>query len=302
MPSPNPGQGIPPRNTTEAHRRVAALVTCFNRKSKTLDCLNALSESTGLSDVSISAVIVDDASTDGTPQAIRQLFPWAQVIDGGGDLFWCRGMHRAFAEALQGDYDHYLWLNDDTNLFPDALARLLECEASLREQRGKPVIVVGSTVDATTGTLTFGGGVRVSLLRPMRFRCLVPRDVPLPCDSMNGNIVLVSRQSARLVGNLDPSFEHAMGDTDYALRACRAGIEVWAAPGVHGTCAHDPVDGTFHDASLPLRLRWKHVVGRKGLPWRSWLVLTRRHAGILWPLVFVWPYVSVLLGRYGKRG
>ena len=34
---------------------------------------------------------------------------------------------------------------------------------------------------------------------------------------------------------------------------------------------------------------------RKGLPWRSWLTLTRRHGGLFWPLHFASPYVKVML-------
>ena len=98
---------------------------------------------------------------------------------------------------------------------------------------------------------------------------------------MNGNIVLVPRDVAQVVGNLDPAFEHAMGDTDYALRARRLGIGVWVGPGVHGVCESNSSAGTFMDTSLSLRLRWKQMMSRKGLPWRSWMVLTRRHTGLL---------------------
>jgi hypothetical protein len=38
------------------------------------------------------------------------------------------------------------------------------------------------------------------------------------------------------------------------------------------------------------------MLGRKGLPWRSWWVLTRRHAGPFWPVFFLWPYVRVVVG------
>lgn len=34
---------------------------------------------------------------------------------------------------------------------------------------------------------------------------------------------------------------------------------------------------------------------RKGLPWRSWLIFTRRHTGVMWPLYFAWPYAKLLV-------
>jgi GT2 family glycosyltransferase len=92
-----------------------------------------------------------------------------------------------------------------------------------------------------------------------------------------------------------------MGDTDYALRARKLGIDVWVAPGVYGSCGDNPDTGTYLDSQLPLPQRWKLIMSRKGLPWRSWLVLTSRHMGPLWPLYFCWPYIKLILGTRFRR-
>ena len=281
--------------------RVAVLMTSFNRRKKTLESIGALFVAAEACGVQVEVFLVDDDSRDGTASSIERFFPDVKLIPGSGDLFWCRGMHKAFGVAQLADYDQYLWLNDDTVLFPDALDRLLACEAGLTVERNVPLIVVGSTVDESTGNLTYGGDIRVSKWRPLRFKRAAPDLAPVRCDSMNGNIVLVSRAAAARVGNLDPAFEHAMGDTDYALRAGKVGVEVWAAPGRHGICSHNPIEGTFVDGRASLRQRWKNVTSRKGLPWRSWLRMARRHGGVLWPLLFIWPYISVVIGRYGSK-
>ena len=282
--------------------RVTVLLTCFNRKQHTMDCFSRLAKNTDLDHVRVDAVLVDDGSTDGTAEAVRESFPWVQVVHDNGNLFWCRGMHRAFAIAQESDPDYFLWLNDDTTLRSDAIARLLACEATLRSANGKPVIVVGTTVDATTGAVTYGGERRAPGMKRSRFLRVLPSDVPQLCDSMNGNIVLISREAALIVGNVDPAFEHAMGDTDYALRARKLGVEVWLGPGLYGECGGNAQTGTYMDPAMPLARRWKQMMSRKGLPWRSWLVLTRRHMGPLWPLYFGWPYLSLLIGKYGRKG
>ena len=277
--------------------RLCALLTCFNRRDKTLACLRALAASTGLDDVRVQAVLVDDGSSDDTAQAVAAEFDWVRVVRVGATedaLFWCRGMHRAFAAALETGFDHYLWLNDDTMLAPDALARLLETARSLRRREGAAVMVVGSTVDAATGVVTYGGERRPSRWRPLRIERLQPRAEPQRCDSMTGNIVLIAADVALRVGNVDPVFEHSMGDTDYALRARGRGVQLWVDAGMHGTCSDNSPAGTWCDASQPLRARWRDMMTRKGLPWRSWLVLTRRHAGPLWPIHFASPYVKVI--------
>lgn len=278
-------------------------MTCFNRKSQTLACLEALFNNTAVrnGEVDIHVVVVDDGSTDGSSEAIVGAYPAVQVVRGDGNLYWCRGMHRAIEEAQKHPFDYLLWLNDDTLLFEDALARLLDCDATLLAKSVQPCLIVGSTQDKTSGILSYGGQVRSPGLRRTRFHLIENKgSQPVRCDTMTGNIVLVPAETYALVGNLDPTFEHAMGDTDYALRAGRLGVEVWAAPGVHGTCSDNPAENTFMDAKLPLGLRTRMMFGRKGLPWRSWLIFTRRHAGFFWPVYFLWPYVGLLIGRYNR--
>lgn len=298
LPTEHTGPGVP--------LRVCLLMTCFNRRDSTLACLQAVEASTGIGHVQLSVVLVDDGSTDGTAQAVRGAHPWVTVIGSEGDLYWCRGMHRAFAHALPFGYDHYIWLNDDTFPQPDALARLIACAHDLTQGRPQPVIVVGSVVHPITRQLTYGGERRISRLRPLSLRRVRPGDHLQPVDTMNGNLVLVNALAAAQVGNLDPGFEHAMGDIDYGFRARGAGVGVWLAPGTHGQCSLNGTRGTFQDTSLALGRRWQLMMARKGLPWRSWLRLTRRHAGLTWPLYFAWPYVR-LVGeaarlRQGREG
>ena len=131
-------------------------------------------------------------------------------------------MRQAFAAAIVGDYDHYLWLNDDVYLDDGALAVLLDTERRLC-QRGEAVIVVGSTRDPQTGELTYGGVVHPHRWRPLRSELVEPGDAPRPCDTMNGQVVLISRAVVQRIGNIDPAFVQQMGDFDYGLRARAAG-------------------------------------------------------------------------------
>lgn len=283
------------------NQRICILLTCFNRKEKTLACFAAIQANVLPSNIELTAVVVDDGSTDGTAEALTKKYPWARVERSTNNLYWCRGMHQAFEIAQQSSPDFYVWLNDDTMLRPDALTRLLAAEKELRAAHGEPVVMVGSTTDEHTGALTYGGCTRLSGLKRMRFALIQPTDEAQRCDAINGNLVLVSKEAAAVVGNLDPVFEHAMGDMDYALRANKLGVKVWVAPGTHGTCSKNSAASTYMDSSLPLGRRWKLMMHRKGLPWRSWLVLTSRHAGPAWPLYFLWPYLSLILGFYKQR-
>jgi len=275
--------------------RVIAVLTCFNRKALTLACLRSLNAAAAHAGVELGVILVDDASTDGTAQAVRGEFPFVDVVDSSGNLYWTRGMHTGFERALRQSCDYYLWLNDDTQLVPDGLHALLAQMDVLQRREGPSLILIGATAERSTGKITYGGRVVGSRLKPFNYRLVWSEREPVPCVAMEGNCVLIPAATARQLGNLDPVFEHAMGDTDYGLRALRAGCKLYVAAGVAGYCSTNALQGTYFDASLPLRRRWKLIVGRKGLPVRSWLHFSRRHGGLLWPLHFSWPYVKLVL-------
>ncbi|MBL8344734.1 MAG: glycosyltransferase family 2 protein [Rubrivivax sp.] len=280
--------------------RVLAILTCFNRKALTLACLDALDITARRAQVDLEAIVVDDASPDGTATAVRERFGWAQVVEGNGSLFWNGGMHKGFGLALGREADHYLWLNDDTHLVPDALPSLLQQSADLTRANGSAPILVGATAERDSGRVSYGGRVARSRLRPFNFHLVHSDSEPVPCQAIEGNCVLIPRAVALRVGNLDPVFEHAMGDTDYGLRAQALGVRTYVARGIVGHCSPNPLGGTYFDTSLPLSRRWKLIRSRKGLPVRSWRHFCRRHGGPLWPVHFAWPYAKVLLT--GVRG
>ena len=66
----------------------AVILTCFNRKDTTLRCLKQLyqQKTSGNMDV----FLCDDASTDGTSEAVQKQFPKVHIVRGNGNLFWNR--------------------------------------------------------------------------------------------------------------------------------------------------------------------------------------------------------------------
>ncbi len=276
--------------------RIAVLLTSYNRKKTTLASLARLFMQK--CEAELVAFVVDDNSPDGTYDAVASEFPKVRLLRGSGDLFWCGGMRMAFEAALAEDFDQYLWLNDDTILDPDALARLL---ATYRALNDPTAILVGSTRDSTTGALTYGGVVRSSRVHPMKFKLVPPADHPQECETINGNCVLIPREAAALVKNLSSEFRHAIGDFDYGLRARKLGCRIYVAPGFYGTCSTNSDAGTFRDRTKPLSSRWKHLTSNKGLPPGEYLIYVRRHGGPLWPIFWAMPYVRTVVSSVFRR-
>jgi GT2 family glycosyltransferase len=267
--------------------RIAAVLACYNRVDKTLACLESLRRQQG-HDAVIDPYVLDDASPDGTADAVCARYPEATVLHGNGSLFWTGGMRRALEAAFARDYDYYLWLNDDTKLDDGAVATLLATARELAARGEPPSIVVGSVRDPETGVLTYGGRWRPDRRRPLQFVLVPPTDRPQPVETMNGNVVLVPRAVVGEIGNIDAAYVHSMGDQDYGLRARQAGCGVWIAPGTVATCSRNP-EPVYGRKPLSADLRGLWSV--KGLPPSSWATYTRRWAGPLWPLYWVSPYL-----------
>ncbi|MEI6067824.1 MAG: glycosyltransferase family 2 protein [Methylococcaceae bacterium] len=273
---------------------IAVLMTCHNRRETTIACLDALFQN-DLHDVSLQTFLVDDGSTDGTTDTIKKRYPIVNVIPGDGNLFWNRGMHLAFEQALQIGFDAYLWLNDDTMLYPQAIQQLLQTK--LTESDGE-TIVVGAVCDQDTGIRTYGGARYLDpVFRPFLYEQLSPNGKPQEVDVFNGNVVLIPNAIARKLGNLDPVFEHGMGDIDFAMRARKLGIKILMTADCVGTCSVNSAEGTYKDKKLSFKTRISQLFSRKGQPLRSWFAMCWRHGGLLWPLHFLSGYIKIIIGR-----
>jgi len=273
--------------------KIAVLLTSHNRKDRTLECLESLFASE-VQAVEFEVYLVDDSSTDGTAEVVAANYPDVNIAIGSGALFWGGGMRLAFARAAPRRPTFILWLNDDEVLERDAIHRLLNAHRTLNSVRDEQSIIVGSTRDRQTGEVSYGGVQRTSRIRRMNFSLIDSKSEIQPCETMNGNVVLIPRSVYLNVGNIDKKFTHAMGDFDYGLRARRAGCKIFVAPGYFAECDSNSPEGTFRDLTLSRRERLRRAVSTKGIPPREWVSLCRRHAGPLWPIFAMAPYIRLL--------
>lgn len=274
-------------------RRVVAILAVHDRREMTLACLRSYfaQESPG---TELRAVVVDDGSSDRTGDAVTTAFPAAEVIPASGDLFWARGMATAEASAVRSDPDYLLWLNDDVCLYPHALQRLLHAAEAYPS---RPVLLAGSVCDPRTDVTTYGG-LRRRDWHPLRYALVTPSDVPTTVDTVHGNVLLVPRETYRLLGHIDGGFAHFYADMDYGLRLRQAGGENVLIPGHVGTCAANKTASVNLDPSLPLSVRWRYFRSPKGTPLRAQVRYLRRHGGPCWPIFLAPPYVRLLTGRW----
>ena len=273
----------------------AFIMTCHNRRDLTLRCLRALNKIENCDDFSKKIYLVDDGSIDGTADAVREEYPEVSLIEGDGTLYWCGGMRRAWQEALIVGFDVYVWLNDDVELFDNAISDMLITYEQMRQQWGDKVIVSGSMLDPVTKKRSYGG----ALWQPRKEVAIEPGNNPKEVQIFAGNLVLVPQAVVDEIGILERRFTHGLSDYDYGLRARARGVKLFIAAKYQGYCVAN-IGVKWVDPSLSLAKRWALLHSPKGPPPREYMFYAWRHKRKLVPMIIAKMYARVLLPRLFK--
>jgi len=277
--------------------KIAILATSYNRKQITIAGLSALRDAAAGLDYHV--YLVDDGSTDGTGEAVRERFPEATVIQGDGSLFWNGGMRKAWQTALEHPVDgqsadFFLLFNDDLELVPNAMHQLLIFHCEMAARHGPKVISIGKILALESEDITYGGFVHAPGLSRLRF--LRASDNGAGCDTMNGNCVLIPASAVCDVGLLSEHYRHHTGDIDYGLRARKAGYKLFQTSQAVGRTAFN-----YAAHAKLAQLTWSNrkfiLTHPKGLPVGEWLHFCRAHGGWLWPVNFITRYAKIIRWR-----
>jgi GT2 family glycosyltransferase len=217
--------------------RLSIIIVTYNARNDVEGCLASLARYPP--SVEHDVVVVDNASTDGAPAAIRDRWTSVRVIDAGGNLGFARannlGIRQTSGELV-------LLLNPDTIVGPgavDALVRVLD-------RRGDVAVVGPRLVDANgRAELSFGPmiGPFAELWQKTLVRGLARGVGPIvgyveratarehEVDWVSGACLLVRRSDAEAAGLLDERFFMYTEDVDFCAAIRARGRKVWFTPG-----------------------------------------------------------------------
>jgi GT2 family glycosyltransferase len=254
--------------------KIAVLITCFNRKQKTLAFLGSLVGQDYFRDMNADIYLLDDGSTDGTGETVKENYPFVNVVQGTGNLFWAGGMRAIWRHAMGiKDYDLYLIFNDDVILLNDSLERLIS-EYDKTETAGN--IIVGSTLSQVSNKLTYGGNIHYNIKHCKYYRAEPDSDKAIVCHSCNANILVVDKAAVEKVGIFPDKYVHCLADFDYTITAFKSGINVVIAPGYYGYCEDDH-GVNWLSGKNPLKKRIAYLYSPKGLAYKEYLYYIKKH-------------------------
>lgn len=264
---------------------VAVIITAFNRKQKTIDCLERLFRIPA-NGVDITVYLTDDGSSDGTSDEVKKLFPQVLISTGDGSLFWGGGMNLSWKRAVaDGGFDGYLWLNDDTVLEDNVWSEITEADKFCRDKYGKGGIYIGPTLSMDRKSMTYGGSVTTSRWRS-RYRMLEPDGTFRNCEIANGNVTFISDDVVRKIGCFYPGYIHG-ADYDYTYWAFREGFPLLLLRDYTGLCDNDHKSHRENLLKRSLRERIRYLYAPNGMQLSTALLFQKRFYPWHVPLTFI---------------
>jgi GT2 family glycosyltransferase len=278
---------------------LAVLITCHNRKEKTLQCLRNLYKAYDINNGGflVSLYITDDGCTDGTVESVLYEFSDRNItiLQGSGSLYWAGGMRFCWEEALRKNFKAYLLLNDDTNVNNEVFVEFSNTHNYCLNKFSKGGIYIGTTtISIDNDEISYGG--RIILNRwNQKTQLVIPNGkTPQQCDLGNANIMFVATSTVDEIGILHEAFIHGLADYDYTLYAKKMKIPVLVTPNICGVCVNDHPFNMDLFAKKDLVERIKNSYSPLGLALYDCIEYYKRNFWYRVPFVFLISWIRII--------
>jgi GT2 family glycosyltransferase len=219
---------------------VSIVIVSFNTRDLLRDCLLSVFGARG--SLRIQIIVVDNASTDGSPSMVEQEFPEVVLIRSEVNLGFGRANNLGFQSA-HGRY--VVLLNSDAFLTVDSLERSVT-HMDANPQAG----IGGARLTGTDGSLQPSGRMFPTVLNDLivfsglaarfprsrffgRFdRTWADEDESAEVDWVPGAYSIIRAEALADVGHFDPRFFLYYEEVDLCRRMKQKGYSVWYWPDV----------------------------------------------------------------------
>jgi rhamnopyranosyl-N-acetylglucosaminyl-diphospho-decaprenol beta-1,3/1,4-galactofuranosyltransferase len=248
---------------------ITAVVVTYNRRGLLERCLLSMTRQNQLPHC---LFIVDNASTDGTPEWLAEWLPshvpFAELISLAENRGGAGGFSEGLRIAVERGADWVWMMDDDAEPHPAALAELIKVASDPRN-------IYGSL--ATKGTDT---SWTTTLLEPHHYVANNVADVPdeARVQSLPFLGFMIHRELVHKIGLPDAGYFIAADDIEYCMRAERAGAQLI----IVGQSRIEHPKSDRYEARLPGR----HLICLRLPPWKRYydtrnrLLIARKYYGI----------------------
>ena len=225
---------LSPAAPSPGSARISVVVVVWNAKHYVEECLGSLREH--CSDVYSEVIVVDNASSDGTPEMIAELFPEFHLILNSENLGFARANNIGIAQS-SGDY--ICLVNSDVKFIDDCVSPMVRYLADHPEAGMLGPKMLAQDGEVRRSTMRFPTvwnnfcraiGLDYLFKGSRSFGGLLMSDfdhsTTAEVEVLNGWFLLVRRRAVQRVGLLDPQFFMYGEDVDWCYRFRQAGEKV----------------------------------------------------------------------------
>jgi len=226
-------------------REVVIVIVSYNSADLVIDCLRSIASEPPTLGIGIRAIVVDNASGDATTIsqaiAVNSWAAWVTLIESPRNGGFAYGNNLAIERAYHERTPDYIYLlNPDTIVRPGAISALT-CFLENHPEVG----IVGSSLENLDGTdwpfafrfpsiiSEFEAGLEFGLITRLLRRWVVPVQMPKldqRIDWVSGASMMIRREVIDTIGGFDEGYFLYFEETDFCLRAARAGFSTWYVP------------------------------------------------------------------------
>lgn len=197
--------------------RCAAVVLNYESAGPLSNCLSSLIAQTH---ACYEIIVVDNGSHDGSLQMVSEQFPRIVTIQTGSN-FGTAAMNEGIKRALDDGCEYILLVDSDEVFDPDSIAILYDM---LERNRG--IGIAGPSCYENNR----GDAAPVVRVNPRNGLLETEKYVVMPSPTDCIGTALVRAQVFDSIGRIEPGFFAYFQDTDFSLRAGRAGFEIFIVP------------------------------------------------------------------------
>lgn len=215
--------------------KVEIVTPVHNRLELTLQCLKSLSR-LDLTGIDIHIIIVDDGSTDGTTEAVRENFPEVEVITGDGNLWYTAGTNLGIEAALKHNPDYILCINNDQIFDEKCVRKMVECAEKYPRSVVGALLLLWDKPHQLFQTSPKWNYLRGGWRHWQKQTVWTIPKKTWEVDLIVGNCVLYPARAIREVGLMNAEKLVQFGDVEYTPRMKKAGWRLLIEPQARVFC------------------------------------------------------------------
>lgn len=261
--------------------KIAVILVNYNGKKYNNKCIESILNST--IKLYLQIIVVDNASTDGSLDILREKWKdngQVTILPLGQNYGFSKANNEGIRWAKEHEIYYCLLLNNDTEIKDDAIEQMMLL------YKEKEAIIVPKIYYADRPDIIWCAGGKISKVLLQSYQYGLNQkdsgqyDINKSCTFANGCCIFLSQKIISQIGMLDNDYFLYHEDTEYSLRAQKAGVEIWYCA---SAVVYHKVNGSSKGNENPDNAYYMA---------RNWLICNRKYLGKIFFVFLLYFFIN----------